>query len=84
MEQQLKQEQHLASVLQHSLDDRIAELDLERVEKEVSTRASDLIYMVVWNLMMHTINLWLLRNDNKGLYNFTTAQCADYMKTARF
>lgn len=47
MEQQLKQEQHLASVLQHSLDDRIAELDLERVEKEVSTRASDLIYMVV-------------------------------------
>ncbi|XP_030294927.1 coiled-coil alpha-helical rod protein 1 [Sparus aurata] len=34
MEQQLQQEQHRASLLQHSLDDRIAELDLERVEKE--------------------------------------------------
>ncbi|KAM9729417.1 coiled-coil alpha-helical rod protein 1 isoform 1-T1 [Menidia menidia] len=34
MEQQLQQEQHQASVLQHSLHDRIAELDLERVEKE--------------------------------------------------
>uniref|UniRef100_A0A8C2WNQ6 Coiled-coil alpha-helical rod protein 1 n=2 Tax=Cyclopterus lumpus TaxID=8103 RepID=A0A8C2WNQ6_CYCLU len=34
LEQQLQQEQHRASVLQHSLDDRIAELDLERVEKE--------------------------------------------------
>ncbi|XP_071772744.2 coiled-coil alpha-helical rod protein 1 [Centroberyx gerrardi] len=34
MEQQLKQEQHQASVLQHSLDDRIAELDLERVARE--------------------------------------------------
>ncbi|XP_029374587.1 coiled-coil alpha-helical rod protein 1 [Echeneis naucrates] len=34
MEQQLQQEQHRASILQHSLDDRIAELDLERVEKE--------------------------------------------------
>uniref|UniRef100_A0A3B4UIA7 Coiled-coil alpha-helical rod protein 1 n=2 Tax=Seriola dumerili TaxID=41447 RepID=A0A3B4UIA7_SERDU len=34
MEQQLQQEQHRASVLQHSLDNRIAELDLERVEKE--------------------------------------------------
>ncbi|XP_031176268.1 coiled-coil alpha-helical rod protein 1 isoform X2 [Sander lucioperca] len=34
MEQQLQQEQHRASVLQHSLDDRIAELELERVEKE--------------------------------------------------
>ncbi|XP_074467133.1 coiled-coil alpha-helical rod protein 1 [Sebastes fasciatus] len=33
-EQQLQQEQHRASVLQHSLDDMIAELDLERVEKE--------------------------------------------------
>ncbi|XP_029925514.1 coiled-coil alpha-helical rod protein 1 isoform X2 [Myripristis murdjan] len=33
-EQQLKQEQHQASVLQHSLDDRIAELDLERVTRE--------------------------------------------------
>ncbi|XP_051793696.1 coiled-coil alpha-helical rod protein 1 isoform X3 [Acanthochromis polyacanthus] len=33
-EQQLQQEQHSASVLQHSLHDRIAELDLERVEKE--------------------------------------------------
>nr|XP_015816454.2 coiled-coil alpha-helical rod protein 1 isoform X1 [Nothobranchius furzeri] len=33
-EQQLQQEQHRASVLQHSLHDRIAELDLERVEKE--------------------------------------------------
>ncbi|XP_068455821.1 coiled-coil alpha-helical rod protein 1 [Clinocottus analis] len=34
LEQQLKQEQHRATVLQHSLDDRIAELDLERVGKE--------------------------------------------------
>ncbi|XP_034745829.1 coiled-coil alpha-helical rod protein 1 isoform X2 [Etheostoma cragini] len=34
MEQQLQQEQHRATVLQHSLDDRIAELELERVEKE--------------------------------------------------
>ncbi|XP_054482193.1 coiled-coil alpha-helical rod protein 1 [Anoplopoma fimbria] len=34
LEQQLQQEQHRASVLQLSLDDRIAELDLERVEKE--------------------------------------------------
>ncbi|XP_026185221.1 coiled-coil alpha-helical rod protein 1 [Mastacembelus armatus] len=34
MEQQLQQEQHRASLLQHSLDDKIAELDLERVEKE--------------------------------------------------
>ncbi|XP_062289453.1 coiled-coil alpha-helical rod protein 1 [Scomber scombrus] len=34
IEQQFQQEQHQASVLQHSLHDRIAELDLERVEKE--------------------------------------------------
>ncbi|XP_076024982.1 coiled-coil alpha-helical rod protein 1 [Genypterus blacodes] len=34
MEQQLQQEQHNVSLLQHSLDDKIAELDLERVEKE--------------------------------------------------
>ncbi|XP_074529279.1 coiled-coil alpha-helical rod protein 1 [Halichoeres trimaculatus] len=34
LEQQLQQEQHRATVLQHSLDNRIAELDLERVEKE--------------------------------------------------
>ncbi|XP_035033633.1 coiled-coil alpha-helical rod protein 1 [Hippoglossus stenolepis] len=34
LEVHLQQEQHRASVLQHSLDDRIAELDLERVEKE--------------------------------------------------
>ncbi|KAK2828484.1 hypothetical protein Q5P01_019518 [Channa striata] len=34
MEQQLQQEQHRVGVLQHSLDDRMAELDLERVEKE--------------------------------------------------
>ncbi|XP_035482560.2 coiled-coil alpha-helical rod protein 1 isoform X2 [Scophthalmus maximus] len=34
LEQQLQQEQHRASVLQHCLDDRIAELDMERVEKE--------------------------------------------------
>lgn len=47
MEQQLQQEQHRASVLQHSLDDRIAELDMERVEKEVSTGANDVIYVVV-------------------------------------
>ncbi|XP_047234220.1 coiled-coil alpha-helical rod protein 1 isoform X2 [Girardinichthys multiradiatus] len=33
-EQQLQLEQHRASVLQHSLHDRIAELDLERVENE--------------------------------------------------
>lgn len=53
MEQQLQQEQHQACVLQHSLDDRIAELELERVEKEVSTRASDLIYVASEILMMH-------------------------------
>ena len=35
MEQQVQQEQHRVNVLQHSLDDRIAELDLERMEKEV-------------------------------------------------
>nr|XP_019940908.1 PREDICTED: coiled-coil alpha-helical rod protein 1 [Paralichthys olivaceus] len=34
LELHLQQEQHRTSVLQHSLDDRIAELDLERVEKE--------------------------------------------------
>ncbi|XP_037544025.1 coiled-coil alpha-helical rod protein 1, partial [Nematolebias whitei] len=34
-EQQLQQEQHRTTVLQHSLHDRMAELDLERVEKEV-------------------------------------------------
>ncbi|XP_033969832.1 coiled-coil alpha-helical rod protein 1 [Trematomus bernacchii] len=34
MEQQVQQEQHRVNVLQHSLDDRIAELDLERMEKE--------------------------------------------------
>lgn len=49
MEQQVQQEQHRANVLQHSLDDRIAELDLERVEKEVSGWESDVIYMAVWN-----------------------------------
>ena len=49
MEQQLQQEQHRANVLQHSLDDKIAQLELERVEKEVSTRASDVIYVTVWN-----------------------------------
>lgn len=41
MELQLQQEQHRANVLQHSLHDRIAELDLERVENEVRTRAAD-------------------------------------------
>ncbi|XP_070773896.1 coiled-coil alpha-helical rod protein 1 [Enoplosus armatus] len=41
MEQQLQQEQHRASVLQHSLDDRMAQLDLERVEKE--TLKQDLV-----------------------------------------
>lgn len=35
MERALQQEQHRACVLQHSLDDRIAELDLERVAKDV-------------------------------------------------
>lgn len=35
MERVLQQEQHRACVLQHSLDDRIAELDLERVAKDV-------------------------------------------------
>ncbi len=48
MELQLQQEKHRACVLQHSLDDRIAELDLERVEKEVSTWASDVIYVAAW------------------------------------
>nr|XP_046266739.1 coiled-coil alpha-helical rod protein 1 [Scatophagus argus] len=41
MEQQLEQEQHQASVLQHTLDDRIAQLHLERVEKE--TLKQDLV-----------------------------------------
>lgn len=36
LEQELQQEQHGARLLQHGLDDRIAELDLERVAKEVS------------------------------------------------
>lgn len=48
MEQQFKQEQHRACVLQHSLDDRIAERNLERVEKEVGTWANDVIYVAVW------------------------------------
>ncbi|XP_034539999.1 coiled-coil alpha-helical rod protein 1 isoform X2 [Notolabrus celidotus] len=34
VEQKLQQEQHRANVLQHSLDNKIAELDLERIEKE--------------------------------------------------
>ncbi|XP_068187183.1 coiled-coil alpha-helical rod protein 1 isoform X2 [Antennarius striatus] len=34
MEQQFQQEQHRASMLKHSLNDRIAELDLQRVENE--------------------------------------------------
>nr|XP_040036435.1 coiled-coil alpha-helical rod protein 1 [Gasterosteus aculeatus aculeatus] len=38
LEQELQQEQHRANVLQHSLDDRIAELDLERLEKETLKR----------------------------------------------
>ena len=48
MEQHLQKEQHRACVLQHSLDDRVAELDLERVEKEVSTWASEAIYVFVY------------------------------------
>lgn len=36
MEQRLQQEQHRVCVLQHSLDDKIAELDMARLEKEVS------------------------------------------------
>lgn len=35
MEQHLQQEQHRVCVLQHSLDDKVAELDLARVEHEV-------------------------------------------------
>ncbi|XP_047462175.1 coiled-coil alpha-helical rod protein 1 [Mugil cephalus] len=34
VEHELQQELHRANVLQHSLQDRVAELDLERVEKE--------------------------------------------------
>ncbi|XP_029956320.1 coiled-coil alpha-helical rod protein 1 isoform X2 [Salarias fasciatus] len=34
IEQELQQEQHRSTVLQHSLRDRIAELDLERIEKK--------------------------------------------------
>ncbi|XP_040929675.2 coiled-coil alpha-helical rod protein 1 isoform X2 [Betta splendens] len=34
MEQQLQQEQHRANVLQHGLDDKVAELDLGKVEME--------------------------------------------------
>lgn len=46
LEQQLQQEQHRASLLQHSLQDRMAELDLEKVEKEVRMRTTDEIYSV--------------------------------------
>ncbi|XP_077361045.1 coiled-coil alpha-helical rod protein 1 [Festucalex cinctus] len=38
MEQQLQEEQHRATVLQRSLDARIAELDQEKVEKETLKR----------------------------------------------
>lgn len=47
MEQHLQQEQHQISVLQHTLDSRVAELDLQKVEKEVSTEASGVIYVAV-------------------------------------
>lgn len=46
VEQQLQQEQHRTNVLQHSLHDRMAELDLEKVEKEVRTKTTDGIYSV--------------------------------------
>lgn len=36
MDQHLQQEQHRVCVLQHSLDDKVAELDMARVEQEVS------------------------------------------------
>ncbi|XP_038565124.1 coiled-coil alpha-helical rod protein 1 [Micropterus salmoides] len=54
MEQQLQQEQHRASVLQHSLDDRIAELDLERVEKE--TLKQDLVKAQKENSLLKSQN----------------------------
>ncbi|XP_070699704.1 coiled-coil alpha-helical rod protein 1 [Pempheris klunzingeri] len=54
VEQQLQQEQHRASVLQHSLDDRIAELDLERVEKEKLIR--DLAQAHKENLQLRSQN----------------------------
>ncbi|XP_072302479.1 coiled-coil alpha-helical rod protein 1 [Eucyclogobius newberryi] len=38
IERQLQQEQHRTSVLQHSLEDKTAALDLERVEKETLKR----------------------------------------------
>lgn len=36
MEQRLQQEVHRVCVLQHSLDDKIAQLDMARLEMEVS------------------------------------------------
>ncbi|KAM8742283.1 coiled-coil alpha-helical rod protein 1 isoform 2-T3 [Acanthopagrus schlegelii] len=54
MEQQLQQEQHRASLLQHSLDDRIAELDLERVEKE--TLKQDLVQVHKENSQLKSQN----------------------------
>ena len=47
MEQQVKQEQYQASVIQHSLHDRIAELDLERVAREVCARTSLIILRII-------------------------------------
>ncbi|XP_044079620.1 coiled-coil alpha-helical rod protein 1 [Siniperca chuatsi] len=54
MQQQLQQEQHRACVLQHSLDDRIAELDLERVEKE--TLKQDLVQAQKENSLLKSQN----------------------------
>lgn len=44
MEQQLQEERHRATVLQRSLDAGIAELDQEKVEKEVSISGSEVIF----------------------------------------
>lgn len=61
MEQALQQEQHRACVLQHSLDDRIAELDLERVAKEVRIWANEAVFSSHGCLKMWwcAVNLWL-------------------------
>lgn len=78
MEHQLQQEQHRCSVLQHSLDDRIAELDLERVEKEVSSGTSALIYVAVQTFMMHC-TLRAAQESDKTPHTFVP-QNADYIK----
>ncbi|TWW74881.1 coiled-coil alpha-helical rod protein 1 [Takifugu flavidus] len=54
LQQELQQEQHRARLLQHGLDDRIAELDLERVAKE--TLKQDLAFGQKENLNLKSQN----------------------------